>query len=280
MYFGGPKPAALIAILIISLFSASTSGSENQAARNTEGQRYHASVGLVTLGSYKGDFWSSPDIRVEIRRHDRAVTEQIVELADIIDRMNSDADELVDLQAPILEKQRLSELQPGPKLTDEETIRFASLAENQSPTPVERRELRTLTEKKEKSELIPGPPLSDDEIAELDRLDSALSELRAEIAEEQRALVRLEEKVVGYTREITTRSRSVDFGWRYVVTVYEDDVLLVKVVDVDQSEDDVFGEYAIRVSAELLESSEVHELGPTFDRGLRGLQIQFNPASY
>ena len=275
MYFLGPKPATLIAILMLSLSAASTSGSENQVARNTEGQRYHASVGLVTLGSYQGDFWSDPDIRVEIRRHDRAVTEQIVELADKIDRMNSDAKELEDLRAPILEKQRLSELQTGPKLTDDETIQLATLAEKSNTTWEEDRDLRVLTEKKEKSEQIPGPPLSDDESAELDRLNSALRELRAAIAQERRSLSALRVKVVGYTKQISTKEKYVHFGWPYILTVYEDDILLVKVVDVDATEDDVFSEYTIRVSAELLASSAIHELGPTFDRGLRGLQIQF-----
>ncbi len=269
------KATLLLAVQLLGIFVSDVSGAEIEGAGSTDAQRYHASVGVVKLGSNKSDFWSAPDIRVEIRRHDRVVAERIVDLADKIDGMNSDANKLRDLQNPILEKQRLSELRPGPKLTDEEAARLAVLAEKTDLTYEEGRQLRVLRKKKESSEIIPGPPLSEDEIAELEELDIALSELRAAIAQEQRGLTTLQEKIVGYTNEISTRERHVHFGWRYILTVYEDDVLLVKVVDVDTTEDDVFGEYAIRVSAELLASSAIHELGPTFDRGLRGLQIQF-----
>lgn len=269
------KATLLFAVQLLGIFVSDDIGAEIEGAGSADGQRYHASVGVVNLGANKNDFWSAPDIRVELRRHDRVVAERIVELADKIDGMNSDANKLRDLQDPILEKQRLSELRPGPKLTDEEAARLAVLAEKTDRTYEESRELRVLSEKKETSEITPGPPLSEDETAELEELAIALSELRAAIAQEQRSLTTLQGKVVGYSQEISTREKHVHFGWRYILTVYEDDVLLVKVVDVDTTEDDVFGEYAIRVSADLLASPTIHELGPTFDRGLRGLQIQF-----
>lgn len=271
-----PTPSILLQILVcLAATWPETACSEEFVARAHE-QGYSVSVGLVTLGHGGGDVWSRPDNRVEIRRRDRAVAVQVNALSDKINLMISQETEREELRAPLLEKRRLSEVRPGPKLTELEAARLAELEEKSPPeTYEERRELRELADKRVNSELEPGPPLTPEETAELDRLDSDLEALRARISNERSARAALKATVVGYTQERSTRAKRVHFDWHHVLTVYLDDILLIKVVDVDTNEDDVYGEYAIQVTAETLRSEGNIELGPTIHGGVRELQLRF-----
>ena len=67
------------------------------------------------------------------------------------------------------------------------------------------------------------------------------------------------------------------FGSTPVLTICTDDILLIRVVDVDVSEDDVYGVHQLRVTAEMLRMGAV-ELGPTLDAGIRALELNFKPA--
>lgn len=69
--------------------------------------------------------------------------------------------------------------------------------------------------------------------------------------------------------------RSVFFGSRLVLTIYEGDLLQVTVVDKDLWNDDTSGSHVVHVTGEMLSEGLV-ELGRT--SGIRALSLRFRPA--
>jgi len=263
--------------------SAAGSGSSSRGVRRSGGfaqeRGYAVSVGRVTVGAGGGDAFSRPDYRVEIQRRDPPVLRRIHELADRMDGWREESVELGRAMAPLLEKRRRAEVEPGPELTDAERRRLAELEELTlaEAGAQEVRELRALTEKREKSELRPGPPLTPDELAALEELRDSAAALEARVSAAAAERGSLLDAVVGYTATVDSEEKTVHFGSRPVLTVYPDDILLIRVVDVDISDDDVYGVHQLRVTAEML-GAGAFELGPTLDRGIRALELNFRPA--
>ncbi len=223
--------------------------------------------------------FSRPDYRVEIQRRDPSALRKVHELEDRMDIWRRESAELRGSMAPLLEKRRLSEVEPGPVLSEAERGRLARLEALRlvDASAEEVRELRALTEKREKSELRPGPPLTPGQAAALEQLRDSVGALRTRISAAEDERETLLDTIVGYTATIDSEEKTVHFGWTPVLTVYPGDVLLIRVVDVDMSEDDVYGVHQLRVTAEMLRADAV-ELGPTLDRGIRALELRFRPA--
>ncbi len=234
------------------------------------------SVGQVAVGAGGGDTFSRPDYRVEIQRRDPPALRRVHELADRMDAWRKESAELRGSMAPLLEKRRLSEVEPGPELSEAERRRRAELEALRlaEASAEEVRELRALTEKREKSELRPGPLLTPGEAAALEQLGDSVGALETRISAAEEESETLLEAIVGYTATVNSEEKTVHFGWTPVLTVYPDDVLLIRVVDVDMS---VYGVHQLRVTAEMLRA-RAFELGPTLDRGIRALELNFRPA--
>ena len=271
-------PPTVSASVMVAGSVATLKGTLKSVARAQE-RAYVVSVGRVTVGAGGGDAFSRPDYRVEIQRRDPPVVRRIHELADRMDRWREESAELGRGIAPLLEKRRLSEVEPGPKLTDAERRRLAELEELTlaEAGAEEVRELRALTEKREISELRPGPPLTPIESVVLEELRDGVRALAARISDAGDERETLRGTVVGYTATVDSEGKTVHFGSTPVLTVYADDVLLIRVVDVDLTDDDVYGVHQLRVTAEMLGAGTV-ELGPTLDRGIRAIELNFRPA--
>ena len=232
------------------------------------------SVGRVTVGPGGGDFFSRPDYRVEIRRMDRAVEQRVSDLSDRIDEWEAESAEVVRRVSPLRQKQRLSEVRPGPPLTAEEEKRLAELStlELARATFDERLEHETLTEKKKNAELRPGPPLTPADSARMRELDGALNALRDSLSGARDRRGELLDTIVGYTGVVDSDEKTVHFGYRPVLTVYPGDLLLLTVVDVDVTDDDLYGVHAVQVTQEMIAAGSA-ELGPT--AGIRALELNF-----
>ncbi len=240
---------------------------------------YTVSVGRVTVGAGGGDTFSRPDYRVEIQRRAPPVLRRIHQLGDRMDRWREESAGFARSMDPLVEKRRLSEVVPGPELTEAERRRLTELEELTlvEAGAEEFRELRALAEKRERSELRPGPALTPGESAALEELRDSVATLEARVSAaggERRSLL---DAIVGYTATVDSEEKTVHFGSTPVLTVYPDDVLLIRVVDVDMTEDDVYGVHQLRVTAEML-AAGAFELGPTLDRGIRALELRFRPA--
>lgn len=152
------------------------------------------------------------------------------------------------------EKERLSQRQPGPPLTERERARLDELSEPPGvPLSVsEEHELERLQIKHEANLWVPGPPLTAAEAA-------SLSELVAQREQARVALSAAEEKrdslVDGRTSIIVANSNTVVFNERIFV-VYPGDTLRVGVLDNDFFTNDVLGSFRLDVTAELLEAGE------------------------
>lgn len=277
----GRTPAALQAVSASVVTAGSGSGlwSARTSREFAQERGYTVSVGRVTVGAGGGDMFSRPDYRVEIQRRDPPVLRRVHELADRMDGWRRESAELRSSMAPLMEKRRLSEVGPGPELSEAERGRLAELEALRlaEASAEEVRELRGLTEKRERSELRPGPPLTSGEAAELEQLGDQVGALQARVSAAEDERETLVDTVVGYTATVDSEEKTVHFGRAPVLTVYPDDVLLIRVVDVDMTEDDVYGVHQLRVTAEMLEAG-AFELGPTLDRGIRALELNFEPA--
>ena len=110
-----------------------TAGSGPWGAREPEGVAqepgYAVSVGRVTVGAGGGDVFSRPDYRVEIQRRDPPVLRRVQELTDRMDGWRRESAELGRGMVPLLEKRRLSEVEPGPPLSEAEGRRLTELEE-------------------------------------------------------------------------------------------------------------------------------------------------------
>lgn len=236
------------------------------------------SVGQVWLGE-GGDWFSQPDYRVEIQRQDSSVLRQISELEDRMDRWWEASVESRSRMAPLLEKRKLSE-ESGPELTEVERRRVVvleRLLEVAEAGAEEYRELQALTEKRKRSKLQPGPPLSHGESVALEALLDSVSALEARISHARNERKILLDSITGYTTTVESDERIVQFGSTPVLTIYPDDVLLVRVVDVDMLVDDVYGLHRLRVAAEMLRAGRF-QLGATPDGGILALELNFRPA--
>lgn len=181
--------------------------------------------------------------------------------------------------APLEEKERLSERQPGPPLTEQERVRLEELSEPPSSEPLsvnEDRELARLRIKHEASLQVPGPPLTVAEAARLSELRAQLERAQAAISAAGENRDRLLESITGRTSIIDADSNTVVFNQR-VLVVYPGDTLVVLVVDDDELADDVFGVLRLDATAELLEAGEDVVLS---DRPhVESLQLRFRRGS-
>ena len=273
-------PAApTVSASVMAAVSTSTLKGTRKLVDRAQERAYAVSVGRVTVGAGGGDAFSRPDYRVEIQRRDPPVVRRIHEFTDRMDRWREESAELRHGIAPLLEKRRLSEVEPGPTLTDAEWRRLAELEELTlaEAGAEEVRELRALTDKRERSALRPGPPLTPVESAALEELRDGVRALETRISDAGDERETLLGTVVGYTATVDSEEKTVHFGSTPVLTVYPDDLLLIRVVDVDINADDLYGVHQLRVTAEMLEWGTV-ELGPTLDGGIRALELNFRPA--
>lgn len=233
-------------------------------------------VDRVTVRVKRGDAFSRADVQVEIRRRAPAIQERVDALSDRISAWKAETRKLRPLMSRLQEKRKLSELRPGPELTPAERQRLDRL----SRTPLEDaartdiRAFRALKAKEKRSRRQPGPPLTVAEAAKLKKLKEQIETNKKSrlAADKQRdALLAM---IVGRTPVVTTDAKTVFFGSRPVLTIYEGDLLQVRVLEKDFLDDDVFGSHVVHATSDLLVAGSV-DLGRT--AGISALILKFRP---
>lgn len=274
------RDSLVLAVVPLLVWIVGCGHAAQQSGRFAPECGYTVSVSKVTVGEGGGDWFSQADYQVSVQRQDPSVLRQVSELEDRMDRLGETSAELSRTMAPLLEKRRLSELEPGPGLTEVERRRLVELERLVVVAEAgaeEYRELQALTEKRERSQLQRGQPLSHGDSAALERMLDSVSALEERISHagnEHRALL---ESITGYTATVESDEKTVHFRLTPVLTVYPDDVLRVRVVDVDMFDNDVYGVHRFRVAGEMLRAGAL-ELGPTPDGGVLALELEFRPA--
>ena len=125
----GRTPAALqtVSASVVTAGSGSSLWDARKSGEFAQERGYAVSVGQVTVGAGGGATFSRPDYRVEIQRRDPPVLRKVHELADRMDGWRKESAELRRSMAPLLEKRKLSEVEPGPELSEAERRRLAEL---------------------------------------------------------------------------------------------------------------------------------------------------------
>ena len=269
------RNAIAVAFIAVSMLQPTVGRAQKQA--------YGVSVGLLTVSRATGwDLLSTTDFQVQIRRRDPAVEAKITALSGRIDKLEKEVS-LHDARIKALQRKRAaSEIEPEPPPSEAEGQRYAELSRLTLAEASEShmREFRRLKGKfeasKEASKRKPGPPLSAAEEDELNARSSQRDDVRSELSgyERQRSAARA--LVYGSTKTIDSDSRTLDFDSGPVLTVYEGDSLLIRVVDSDFGEDDLIGNHALAVTRQILETGGI-DLGHSGH--IRALHLSFMPTS-
>ncbi len=259
-------------------------------AEEGQARRYFAAIGRVVLENHAGDdFWSEPDIFVQIQRRDPDVLRSI-RLAEerqavLGERMRADEEELQALRA----KQRESEVTPGEPLSPTQVVRldeisrdFGDVCDDSSkrdscnmcaryderPVCVECEacnELRFLEEKKAEREIVPGPPLTPAERERLQELEGAITRISGDRQQAEREIGRLWDAISGNTHTITTPGYLLDFGGRAIQEVFPGDDVWIAVYDRDTGEHDLYGSTALRMGDAMLRGGDVELAMPNVE---------------
>lgn len=238
---------------------------------------FAVSVGVLVVNSASGwDVFSAADFKVRIRRHDPAVAAAITDLDTRVLLLEEQAGQFLTDMQPLRQKEDESKITPGPPLTDSEREAHDRLSAMRysEMTAAQIGDLNQLMAKKEASELRPGPPLTAEEEGRLQTLDARRADGLAELESVRSERSRTLRLVYGHTRTLTSESRTLQFDSGPVLTVCEDDALLITVVDEDVSNDDLMGRYALAVTSQLLEEGSV-DLGHA--GSVRSLLLHFTP---
>ncbi len=261
--------------------TADESGTNPPTAEEDQARRYFAAIGRVVLQNHAGDdFWSAPDIFVQVQRRDPDILQSIrlaeERLAVLGERRRAADEELQPLRA----KQRDSEATPGEPLSPPQAARLEELSRDpgdvcddpsrrascamctrydERPVCVECEacnERRCLLEKKAASEIVPGPPLTPAERERLQELEGAIAQIASDRQEAERRTRRLWDAITGYTHTITTPGFVLDFGGRAIQEVFPGDDVWIAVYDRDTGADDLYGSTALHIGDALLRGGD------------------------
>ncbi len=256
-------------------------GTNPVPAAESQARRYFAAIGRVVLENHAGDdFFSSPDIFVQVQRRDPEVLGSIrlaeERQAALSGRLRAAEEELRPLRA----KQQDSELTPGEPLSPTQVARLDELSldlGNVCDDPSRRascamcsryderpvcvqceacNERRFLEEKKAASEIVPGPELTPPERERLRELEGAIARIATDRQETGREIARLRESITGNTHTITTPGYVLDFGGRAIQEVFPDDEVWIAVYDRDAGADDLYGSTALHIGDALLRGGD------------------------
>lgn len=226
---------------------------------------YALSIGKVSVsGQAEMDLFSGADVQVRAERRDERIrriaasrrnqTTAIGRRIERIGRQASglDAKDALSRPSPPLskeERERRSLLSSRIQAVSEGTVELGN-AELESA----KAELRLLDRKDMESKRKLGPPLTEDERNLRRSLDVRKGELERmdEFVREELACVL--SLVEGRTPERSRKSGNYNFRRAgTVLEVYEGDRLRITVVDIDIEQDDLFGEYVVDVTREVID---------------------------
>lgn len=226
---------------------------------------YALSVGKVSVsGQAEMDLFSGADVQVRAERRDERIRRiaasrrnQKTAIGRRIERIGQqasglDAKDALSRPLPPLSKEerdRRSLLSSRIQAVSEGTVELGN-AELESA----RAELRLLDRKDMESKRKPGPPLTEDERELRRALDVRKGELERMDEFVQGELACVLSLVEGRTPERSRKSGRYDFRRAgTVLEVYEGDRLRITVVDIDIEQDDLFGEYVVDVTREVID---------------------------
>ena len=287
---GIPVPATPSAAQVPAQATADEPGASAVPAAESQARRYFAAIGRVVLENHAGDdFFSSPDIFVQVQRRDPEVLGSIrlaeERLAVLSGALRAAEEELRPLRA----KQQDSELTPGEPLSPTQVARLDELSRdlgNACDDPSRRascamcsryderpvcvqceacNERRFLEDKKAASEIVPGPELSPAERGRLKELEGAIARIATDRRETGREIARLRESITGHTHTITTPGYVLDFGGRAIQEVFPGDEVWIAVYDRDTGEHDLYGSTALRIGDALLRGGDVELAMPNVE---------------
>lgn len=199
------------------------------------------------------------------------------DLSDQISGWKAEIRKLRPLMSRLGEKRRLSEVKPGPELTPAERQRLGELyripLEDADESDI--RAFRALKAKEKRSKRQPGPPLTGAEEAKLKELKEQIETRNRIRRAADRRRDALLAAILGRTPVVTTDAKTVSFGFRPVLTIYEGDLLQIRVLEKDFLDDDVYGSHVVHVTSDMLDAGSV-ELGRT--AGISALMLKFRPA--
>ena len=254
------------------------------AASNGQASRYFAAIGRVVLANHAGDdFFSSPDIFVQVQRRDPQVLGSIGRAGNRLSELAGQSRAADEELRPLREKRRNSELTPGEPLSPtqaarldelsgmlgdvcDDSTRRASCASalcaryDERPQCVECEacnERRFLLDRKAASEIVPGPELTPEERERLRELEGAIARIAGERQAAEREIRRLWAAITGNTHTITTPGHVLDFGGRAIQEVFPGDELWIAVYDRDTGEHDLYGSTALHVGDAMLRGGDM-----------------------
>lgn len=248
-------------------------------AQNT---RYFVAIGRVVLKNHAGDdFFSDPDIFVQVQRRDLKILRLIRLAEERLSALGKQGRATQKELGPLLVKKGNNEITVGEPLSQTRVRRLAALSRdlgNRCEDPSKRRacsdctryderpncqqcrdcdELRFLLGLKSESEVVPGPPLSPAEQERLRELKEASTRISKRKQETNREVQRLRDEITGKTHTITTPGFTLDFGFQAIQEVFPGDEIWVSVYDDDIGEDDLYGSTVLHIEQEMLEGRDV-----------------------
>ena len=261
---------------------ADETGTNSLPAGQGQAKPYFAAIGRVVLQNHAGDdFWSAPDIFVQVQRRDPDILQSIrvsrERVAALGEQMRAVQEEL----RPLRLKQQESEKTPGEPLSPTQVDRLDELSRdpgdacddpsrrascNQCSRYDERpecveceacNELRFLREKKAASEIVPGPELTPQEREQLQELEGTAARISGDRREAEREIRRLRDAITGHTHTITTPGYVLDFGYRPIQAVLPGDEVWIWVYDRDTGANDLYGSTTLRIGDALLRGDDV-----------------------
>ncbi len=285
-----PVPMTRSAVQVSTQTTADEPGTKPLPAEESQARRYFAAIGRVVLENHAGDdFWSDPDVFVQVQRRDPEILGSI-RLAE--ERLSALGGQMRAVEAelhPLRAKQTDSELTPGEPLSPTQVARLDALSHNlgdacddtsrrascamcarydERPECVECEacnERRFLEDKKAASEIVPGPALTPLEIERLQELEGAVARIASDRQEASREIGRLWDAITGHTHTITTPGYVLDFGYRPIQAVLPGDDVWIAVYDRDTGEHDLYGSTALRIGDALLRGGDVELAMPNVE---------------
>ena len=251
-------------------------------ADKAHGRRFFIAIGRVELKNHTGDdFFSDPDIFVQVKRRDPAILQSIRLAEEQLSALGKQGRAIQEELGPLVVKKRNGEITPGEPLSQTRVRRLADLSRslgNRCDEGAKRRacrdcgryderpkcrecrdcdELRFLLKLKSASEVVPGPPLSHaEEQRSRDLKETSARNAKGKQAANREAQ-RLRDQITGKTHTITTPGFTLDFGFQAIQEVFPEDELWIAVYDDDLNEDDLYGSTALHIGSELLHGGDV-----------------------
>ena len=260
----------------------SETGSIRKIADKAHDRRFFIAIGRVVLKNHVGDdFFSDPDIFVQVQRRDPDILQSIRVAEERLSALGKQGRAIQEELGPLVVKKRNSEITPGEPLSQTRVRRLADLSRslgNRCDEGAKRRacrdcgryderpkcrecrdcdELRFLLKLKSASEVVPGPPLSHAEEQRLRDLKETSERISKGKQAANREAQRLRDRITGKTHTITTPGFTLDFGFQAIQEVFPEDELWIAVYDDDLNEDDLYGSTALRIGSELLHGGDV-----------------------